>query len=50
MDHLYLLRSQFLHQGEDQIKESDISIISYIAFAVIVELISWNDKIEELAN
>jgi hypothetical protein len=46
IERLYKFRSDLVHQGDDKITDTDISIISYIVFQVIVTLIPLTKKMQ----
>jgi hypothetical protein len=50
MEHLYKLRSDFLHRGTDKITQADISLISYYAFEVIIKLISYSEVVNDIGK
>jgi hypothetical protein len=50
MEELYQLRSDYVHRGRDNITESDIGVISYYAFNVIIKLISISERINDIGE
>lgn len=50
IERLCQLRSDFIHQGDDRITDSDLSILSYLVFRVIVRLILVTKKIDKFAD
>lgn len=50
MEHLYKLRSDFLHRGIDNVTEADIVLISYYAFQVMIKLISYSEKLNDIGK
>ena len=50
MEHLYKLRSNFLHMGIDNVTEADIVLISYYAFQVMIKLISYSEKLNDIGK
>jgi hypothetical protein len=50
INRLYQIRSDYVHSGSDQITTSDFSLISYITFGVLIELISWTEKVKTLGE
>lgn len=44
IERLYNLRSNFVHSGDNQISELDVTQIAYITFFVIIEMFNWITK------
>lgn len=47
---MYQLRSDLFHQGSTQISQSDISILSYVVFQIIVKLIPLRVRVNNMSE
>src|SRR5215207_4142029 len=50
IERLYNLRSEFVHKGINNISDPEISMVSYIAFGVIIRLLPWIGRVRTLSE